>query len=184
MKSVSKAPEMKYFNFRLKFLSNNRPVTFDPLDKRCATCWSFCQWSCVSVCCMCACAAWPSGLMADRGQPSGVTALAWLGASRPVCTVSCQALHIYKAVLLLVKQSGGGICIVVSLLVPFTCPAPLPSPHLTVPRSFWPCCFFNSWFRLISHFVSTSFPEVTNVTAAFTDVDALWNLSCSVLPQL
>lgn len=85
--------------------------------------------------CLLACDVWPSGLIADRGHPVGVTTLASLRSdSRPVCTVSCQPLHIYKAVLLLVKQSGGEICIVVSLLVPFTRPVPLPSHSSTSQR--------------------------------------------------
>lgn len=53
------------------------------------------------------CEVWPGSLIAQRGHQLGVTTLAWLRSdNRPVCTVSCQALHIYKAVLLLVKQSG------------------------------------------------------------------------------
>lgn len=39
------------------------------------------------------------------GHPLGVTILAWLG-SGLMCTVTCQPLHIYKALLLLVKQSA------------------------------------------------------------------------------
>lgn len=52
---------------------------------------------------------WPGRLRADRGHPSGVTILAWLclgGAGGAVCTVTCQPLNIYKALLLLVKQSA------------------------------------------------------------------------------
>lgn len=48
---------------------------------------------------------WPGRLRADRGHPSGVTILAWLG-SGLMCTVTCQSLHIYKTLLLLVKQSA------------------------------------------------------------------------------
>lgn len=48
---------------------------------------------------------WPGRLCADRGHPSGVTTLAWL-CSGLMCTVTCQPLHIYKTLLLLVKQSA------------------------------------------------------------------------------
>lgn len=47
----------------------------------------------------------PRRLRADRGHPSGVTILAWL-CSGLMCTLTCQPLHIYKTLLLLVKQSA------------------------------------------------------------------------------
>jgi len=105
-----KAPQIKLLNFwhLCTFLKEQRAILalFDPRDVTCATCDNF--WLCVCVSVWMKCEVWPRSLAGDRGHPLGVTTLAWLRSdSRPVCTVSCQALHIDKAVLLLVKQSGG-----------------------------------------------------------------------------
>lgn len=106
--------------------------------------------TCVCVSVWMKCEVWPGTRSADRGHSLRVTSLAWLGFdSRPVCIVSCQVLHIYKAVLLLVKQSGPGICIVVLLLLSFTRPVPRPS-HVSTSQHL-DQFVFGSYFRLTSH---------------------------------
>lgn len=112
----------------------------------CATYDTFLQCLCVSF--WIKCGVWPSSLIADRGHPLGVTTLAWLHSnSRAVCTVSCQAFAYIQSSVVACQTKWWGICIVVSLLVPFTRPVPLPS-HISTSQHL---DHFELCLKLISH---------------------------------
>lgn len=150
-----RAPEIKLFNYWLvsKCLGNRGrsqcSATFDPWDVMCAVCDNFGQCLCVSA--WMKPEVWPSSLIVDRGSSIGCHHSSMTRLWQQGCVHSVLPGFAYiQSGVVACQTKWRQICIVVSLLVPFTRPAPLPSPFQ--PRSTWSILILVFWIHRLDWF--------------------------------